>query len=139
MNRLDRRQFLQLAAGALALPGCASLVSTPVTPEAGRIELALDRYPQLTEPGGYVKLRLPDGGALYVVYLAPLQYAVLSPICTHLGCTVDIAAAGLLCPCHGSLYDREGRVVHGPAMQPLPRYPATVTPDGRLVVRLEGV
>lgn len=139
MNRLDRRRFLQVAAGALALPACASLVFTPVTPEAGRIELALDRYPQLAEPGGYLKLRLPDDMALYVVHLAPQQFVVLSPICTHLGCTVDIAAAGLLCPCHGSLYDREGRVVHGPAMRPLSRYPATVTPDGRLVVQLEGV
>lgn len=139
MNCLDRRRFLQLAAGALALPACAQLVSTPVTPEAGRIELGLDRYPHLAEPGGYLKLRLPEGAVLYVVYLAPRHYAVLSPICTHQGCTVDIGATGLLCPCHGSLYDREGRVVHGPAMNPLARYPATVTPDGRLVVQLEGI
>jgi Rieske Fe-S protein len=138
MSGLDRRRFLQVTASALALPACAALVSTPVTPVAGRIALALDRYPQLTEPGGYLKLRLPEGGVLYVVHLASDQYAVLSPICTHLGCTVDIGATGLLCPCHGSLYDREGRVVHGPAMQPLRRYPAAVTPEGRLVVELEG-
>lgn len=138
MNRLDRRQFLQLTAGALALPACASLVFTPVTPEAGRFELLLDRYPRLTEPGGFLKLRLPDTRALYVVHLGPERYAVLSPICTHLACTVDIGSSGLLCPCHGSLYDREGGVVRGPAMRPLTRYPASVTSDGRLVVNLEG-
>jgi Rieske Fe-S protein len=70
---------------------------------------------------------LPAGGAL--VYreerVALLRegetiYA-LSLVCTHLGCSVTVTADGLVCPCHGSRFDRAGRVLQGPADRPLSR------------------
>jgi len=45
----------------------------------------------------------------------------LSLICTHLGCTVTVTEGELSCPCHGSLFDRQGRVLKGPADKPLMR------------------
>ena len=45
----------------------------------------------------------------------------LSLVCTHLGCTVTVSAHGLACPCHGSLFDRQGRVLKGPADRALGR------------------
>ncbi|KAA0888347.1 ubiquinol-cytochrome c reductase iron-sulfur subunit [Oryzomonas rubra] len=45
----------------------------------------------------------------------------LSLVCTHLGCTVNVTADGLSCPCHGSQFDRGGNVVKGPADRPLRR------------------
>lgn len=42
-------------------------------------------------------------------------------VCTHLGCTVNVTADGLSCPCHGSRFDRQGRVLKGPADRPLAR------------------
>eukprot|EP00929_Paragymnodinium_shiwhaense_P119011 TRINITY_DN908_c0_g3_i4.p1 TRINITY_DN908_c0_g3~~TRINITY_DN908_c0_g3_i4.p1 ORF type:complete len:232 (+),score=59.63 TRINITY_DN908_c0_g3_i4:66-761(+) len=38
-------------------------------------------------------------------------------VCTHLGCVVPWSAANnkFMCPCHGSQYDANGMVVHGPA------------------------
>jgi menaquinol-cytochrome c reductase iron-sulfur subunit len=39
----------------------------------------------------------------------------MSGVCTHLGCTVREEGEGFVCPCHGSRYDCEGRVVSGPA------------------------
>jgi nitrite reductase/ring-hydroxylating ferredoxin subunit len=39
----------------------------------------------------------------------------MSAVCTHLGCTVRPSGEGYVCPCHGSRYDREGRVMSGPA------------------------
>lgn len=45
----------------------------------------------------------------------------LSLVCTHLGCSVTVTADGLVCPCHGSRFDRAGRVLHGPADRPLSR------------------
>ena len=43
--------------------------------------------------------------------------------CPHQGCTVAIAAAGLLCPCHSALFDlRSGAVLRGPASYPLNRF-----------------
>jgi len=41
----------------------------------------------------------------------------LSAVCTHLGCVVpwNKAENKFMCPCHGSQYNNEGKVVRGPA------------------------
>jgi glycine/D-amino acid oxidase-like deaminating enzyme/nitrite reductase/ring-hydroxylating ferredoxin subunit len=45
----------------------------------------------------------------------------VSPVCTHLGCQVQFNTAETSwdCPCHGSRYDIDGRVIHGPAVRDL--------------------
>lgn len=43
------------------------------------------------------------------------NWLVFINVCTHLGCPTQAAAAGWLCPCHGSRYDTAARVVKGPA------------------------
>ena len=45
----------------------------------------------------------------------------LSSTCTHLGCQVSFNAAERTwdCPCHGSRFDIEGRVLQGPAIEDL--------------------
>lgn len=47
----------------------------------------------------------------------------LSPVCRHLGCDVAWNAAERTwdCPCHGSRYGIDGRVLNGPATEPLER------------------
>lgn len=41
----------------------------------------------------------------------------INAVCTHLGCVVPWNAAEnkFICPCHGSQYNEQGRVVRGPA------------------------
>lgn len=54
--------------------------------------------------------------------------------CVHLGCTVpwNDAEDSFHCPCHGSIYDRTGVRVAGPAPRPLDLMPMTV--DGNTVI-----
>lgn len=52
------------------------------------------------------------------------EVRVLSATCSHLGCTVNLptGANHFLCPCHGSQFDLEGNVIHGPAAAPLSHF-----------------
>lgn len=46
----------------------------------------------------------------------------MNSACTHNGCKVNLAAQGLLCPCHNALFDsQDGAVLRGPAAYPLER------------------
>lgn len=74
---------------------------------------------------------------LYVLALDTGQFATVSPVCKHRGCSVEISGAILECPCHGSRYDRNGRVLRGPTQAPLDRFPTTVSADGVLTILLE--
>jgi Rieske Fe-S protein len=108
-----------------------------IQPVDGRLELPFAQYPELTERDGTLRLQVPgDETPIYVLVTGPGEFAVLSPICTHLGCTVEIEGAVLVCPCHGSTYDLTGRVVRGPAERPLRRYPSRVTDAGVLIIDL---
>lgn len=138
--RMDRRNFVTVTAGmlaAVAIPGCASVAMTHVSPVDGRVRLPLRNYPGLAAPGGYLKI-LPSGSQspIYVLALEDDEYVAVSPICTHLGCTVDVAGAQLICPCHGSTYDRSGRVLRGPAEEALRQFPSSVSPNGELIIEL---
>lgn len=45
----------------------------------------------------------------------------MSKVCTHLGCSVSWNAEekSFNCPCHGSKFNPDGSVKHGPAEEPL--------------------
>lgn len=100
------------------LPGVQAL-------DQGGDPIAVDAFLPTTTPGQPVPVKgLPD---IDVTYLVIQQGPVIAtygikPICTHLGCTVGWQADQhrFVCPCHGSEYDPEGRVVKGPAPRSLP-------------------
>jgi Rieske Fe-S protein len=58
-----------------------------------------------------------DNGLLYI----------LSPVCTHLKCIVhwNPAERSWDCPCHGSRFCYDGKVIEGPALEPLQPYDGT--------------
>lgn len=130
-GRFNRREFVAVCATGLGilLAGCVSLVTHPVPVVGGRVRLALASFPELSQPDGAIKIQ-PDAESdpIYVLAIGATAFAAVSPICTHRGCTVDVHGPRLVCPCHGSTYDRNGNVLRGPAERSLTRY--TVTREG---------
>jgi menaquinol-cytochrome c reductase iron-sulfur subunit len=58
----------------------------------------------------------------------PKGYVAISTRCAHLGCPVRFvqAAGNFICPCHGGVYDFEGKVIGGPPVRPLDRFQTRV-------------
>ncbi|MGQ0539550.1 MAG: ubiquinol-cytochrome c reductase iron-sulfur subunit [Gemmatimonadaceae bacterium] len=137
---LQRREFLGVCASLATLPviaACASVLVRSVRAVDGRVELPIARHPELGEPGAMLRI-LPEGEAqpLIVNVNDDGSFTVLSSECTHLSCTVEPQGDRLVCPCHGSTYDRMGAVLRGPAERALKRYPSRVTAAGVLVINL---
>ncbi len=82
----------------------------------------------------------PPGSATFLpdrrlfVFNNPAGFYAISSVCTHLGCNVRYVGDGFACPCHGSRYDANGRVIHGPAPQPLAWFGLSLSPRRDLVV-----
>jgi menaquinol-cytochrome c reductase iron-sulfur subunit len=66
----------------------------------------------------------------------PNGYIAISTRCAHLGCPVRFvsAAGNFICPCHGGVYDFEGKVIGGPPVRPLDRFQTRVSNDGKVEV-----
>ncbi|MFI5176641.1 MAG: ubiquinol-cytochrome c reductase iron-sulfur subunit, partial [Terriglobia bacterium] len=47
------------------------------------------------------------------------RLVVFSATCPHLGCTVNAASNGFMCPCHGSAWTRDGQRLGGPTLRGL--------------------
>jgi hypothetical protein len=64
-----------------------------------------------------------------------LPYVAISTRCAHLGCPVRYIQASerFVCPCHGGVYDAQGKVVGGPPVRPLDRFYTRVR-QGRVQV-----
>ncbi|MDP2710892.1 MAG: ubiquinol-cytochrome c reductase iron-sulfur subunit [Solirubrobacteraceae bacterium] len=52
------------------------------------------------------------------------EFIAISTRCMHLGCPVRFVGASqrFICPCHGGVYDFEGKVSGGPPVRPLDRF-----------------
>jgi cytochrome b6-f complex iron-sulfur subunit len=139
-TRISRRTFLMnlgygaflAASGALAAAFARFLIPNIVIPASGPVEIG--------RPDEYAvgSLTYIESARVYLGRDARGLFAI-NATCTHLGCTVKCAGAGLApgqfeCPCHGSQFDAEGRVVVGPATRPLERARLTLDSDGRVVV-----
>ena len=63
-------------------------------------------------------------------------YVAISNRCMHVGCPIRYVQASqrFICPCHGGIYEFDGKVGGGPPVRPLDRFETRVTPDRRVEV-----
>ncbi len=128
---MDRRQALgHLGTGLLGLCGCAGLPTYLATLEDGAIELGRDEVESSFGEGKEVRIRASGlAEEIALLRLEDGSLRALGTTCTHLGCQVRPGGEFLVCPCHGSTFDRQGEVVRGPAQKPLTRYRVAVSED----------
>jgi Rieske Fe-S protein len=74
-----------------------------------------------------------DAGGLYA----------LSAICTHDACNMNsdgqITGTGIMCDCHGSIFNTQGSVIRGPARRALTAYAVAADDAGNLYVNPSNV
>lgn len=134
---VTRRDFFnEVAAGALGIAAVGAAVVTVkyLSPNV------------LFEPPTRFRAGQPeDYPANSVTYIEDQQVYIVrtdqgfyaqSAVCTHLGCITkwNPEASLIQCPCHGSVFNKEGAVVHGPAPRPLTHFAIRLMPDGALLV-----
>jgi menaquinol-cytochrome c reductase iron-sulfur subunit len=140
-EKSDRRVFCltciyglgALTGAALVVPAAAYLLIPPKSRkesqwvEAGDIS---ELEPNKPEEMSFRRIRV-DGWKItsekataWVVKTPGQGVVAFSPWCTHLGCAYhwDAQKNEFLCPCHGSVFATDGKVVAGPAPRPLDRY-----------------
>ncbi|MGH9823051.1 MAG: ubiquinol-cytochrome c reductase iron-sulfur subunit [Blastocatellia bacterium] len=57
------------------------------------------------------------------------KLSVFTATCPHLGCTVNVAAGGFVCPCHGSQWSAEGARTGGPTPRGLDTLESRINGD----------
>lgn len=139
-----RRRFCTRAAtvavfgGALGaiLQGCGSPTApsnVPALPTVngtrvtGGITITIDAGSPLSAVGSAALVNTSIGDFL-VAHTAQSVFVALNAICTHQTCTITgFVNQNYVCPCHGSTFDVNGRVLGGPAPAPLRQYSTQFT------------
>lgn len=150
---VGRRQFMNLltfgtitgvAAGALYpvvkyfIPPSSGSGSGGVTAkDALGNDIIVSEYLEVHNPGDRNLAQGLKGDPTYLVVQGDKTLANygINAVCTHLGCVVpwNVSEEKFMCPCHGSQYNAEGKVVRGPAPLSLALAHADVTEEDKVV------
>lgn len=132
---MGRRQFMNLltfgTATGVALGALYPVVKFFIPPAAGGTgggviakdevgnDVIVSQFIAAHKAGDRALVQGLKGDPTYMVITEDKSLASygLNAICTHLGCVVPWNASEnkFICPCHGSQYNSEGKVVRGPA------------------------
>jgi Rieske Fe-S protein len=152
MNRekLNRRDFISEAGKCVVLAGLLAPIAgsaaaairgaKPAPMQPVVLNLENPEYQSLKKIGGAMKIEDPRDKKkpIIVVRSSETRFTAFSSKCTHWGCEVPLPAGGeIKCGCHGSVFNAEGQVQHGPAKKNLAPFKATlngtiltIEPDG---------
>lgn len=135
-TQISRGAFLTYAAAGITgaalggLLGCAATLTYPATVVDGQIFLSRSKLEQLAGVNKPVVVKAPDlPNPVILIPLEEKNFRAVSAKCTHLGCHVRPAKNFLVCPCHGSTYNLQGKVIRGPAPRALTTFPVEVNGD----------
>ncbi len=138
IKSISRKEFLVLAektllaaCGLLGLGGLARYLSYQSEPSP------LKRFDLGTSDAYPLGSRTVIQQAHAILLHTQAGFLAFSLVCPHLGCTVTADKDTFSCPCHGSKFDENGAVIHGPAKQPLKPLQVEMTPEGRLILILD--
>lgn len=146
---MGRRQFMNLlvggSIGATVLGALYPVVQYFVPPSSGGSgggvnakdalgdDVLASKFLAAHQVGDRVLAQGLKGDPTYIVVTDSKEIASygLNAVCTHLGCVVpwNVAENKFMCPCHGSQYNSEGKVVRGPAPLSLALVHAEVNDD----------
>jgi cytochrome b6-f complex iron-sulfur subunit len=146
---MGRRQFMNLltfgtitgvAAGAL-YPVVSYFIPKSSGGAGGGItakdklgnDIVASEFTASHQPGDRTLAQGLKGDPTYIIITEDKSIASygLNAVCTHLGCVVPWNASEdkFMCPCHGSQYNNQGKVVRGPAPLSLALVHADVVDD----------
>ena len=118
-----------IGAGTVGLAAVITEILPPQTESFSRIKIGhMDDYP--IDEFSFIPEK-----KIYL-FRSRSHIRVLSGVCTHLGCTIKKTEQGFDCPCHGSHFDKTGKVCTGPASRSLDRLKADVSKQGLITVNL---
>ena len=142
----SRRQFLEKAGlatvlGSFGISFFTSCVSSEepddttappnstapngITISGSTVQVDLTIQNKLTASGGWLLIT----SAKTLVANLSGTYVALTSVCTHSGCfdSWSFTNSRFTCTCHNSIFDTAGKVVQGPAGQPLDVYSTSVS------------
>lgn len=143
-NDINRRDFLKkgaktIAVGALALSSFDVLKLMASSDDYENVEgtvekiINLSDYPALASVGGYAMIT----DKVIVIRKSSSKFIAINIVCTHKKCDVDYDGKGFECPCHGSTYNGNGKVLEGPATKNLKSYKVTYnSSDNTLTINM---
>lgn len=150
---MNRREFIGwVGVGAIAsslpvaIAACNSSDDTPKSEQKSPIAansprsdgfVAIGTVQTLDKEGKILDKTTATEPVLVVRNPDTKQLSAVNPICTHQGCTVEWKADKKMfaCPCHGSEFALDGKVIEKPAKKPLASY-ETKEENGSILVKL---
>ncbi|MBI4848543.1 MAG: ubiquinol-cytochrome c reductase iron-sulfur subunit [Nitrospirae bacterium] len=132
---VSRRDFLGLAGIGVAIAASFTAIAGIFRMTKATVHYEESRKFKIGMPAEFPvgTIKKLDDKKVFVFADTEGLYAI-SCICTHLGCIVSPTEWGFQCPCHGSKYNKDGKVIGGPAPRPLPWLEVSLHEDGNLVV-----
>lgn len=132
---VSRRDFLGLASIGAAILSSLTVITGILRLTKANVHYEESRKFKIGKPEEFPvgTVKKLDDKRVFIFADEDGLYAI-SSVCTHLGCIVYQTEWGFQCPCHGSQYNRDGKVIAGPAPRNLPWLEVSRHVDGNLVV-----